>query len=192
MAIYFRIEDDNIMDEMHEALAGSPGYISSEIALVKDEGDTDYTTLCVGDHNDSDVYIDIERAKFTNPLMKEYKFLGGNKMNEMNTMENLGMENQEMEVELLNPITETEIVEESKAQNSLGEILVSAAIGAVIGVGSVIVADQINKRVIAPLGSKLMRKIDERKAMKEAMKEEEMEDKLAEQEVVDMTESTEK
>lgn len=113
-------------------------------------------------------------------------------MNEMNTMENLGMENQEMEVELLNPVTETEIVEDSKAQNSLGEILVSAAIGAVIGVGSVIVADQINKRVIAPLGSKLMRKIDERKAMKEAMKEEEMEDKLAEQEAVDMTESTEK
>lgn len=188
MAIYFKIEDD-IIDEMHEALVGSPGYISSEIALVKDEGNT---TLCVGDHNDNDVYIDIERAKFTSPLMKEYKFLGGNKMNEMNNMENLGMENQEMDVELLNPVTETEIVEESKAQNSLGEILVSAAIGAVIGVGSVIVADQINKRVIAPLGSKLMRKIDERKAMKEAMAEEEMEDKLAEQEVINMTESTEK
>lgn len=102
-------------------------------------------------------------------------------MNEMNNnyeME-LGNEIQPMESEqVVN--SETEITSEDNG-TSLGEILISASIGAVVGIASVVIADQLTKRVFVPVGNRLMRKINERKLAKEA--EEELADQLAEQEL---------
>lgn len=121
-----------------------------------------------------------KRAKFTKPLMKEYKFLGGNEMNNNYEME-LGNEIQPMESEqVVN--SETEITSEDNG-TSLGEILISASIGAVVGIASVVIADQLAKRVFVPVGNRLMRKINERKLAKEAQAEEELADQLAEQEL---------
>lgn len=104
-------------------------------------------------------------------------------MNEMNNnyeME-LGNEIQPMESEqVVN--SETEITSEDNG-TSLGEILISASIGAVVGIASVVIADQLTKRVFVPVGNRLMRKINERKLVKEAEAEEELADQLAEQEL---------
>lgn len=178
MAIYINLEDG--VDKIHDALVGSPAYETGEIALVND-GDKDI--LCVGENNEDNLTLNVKRAKFTKPLMKEYNFLGGNKMNEMNNnyeME-LGNEIQPMESEqVVN--SETEITSEDNG-TSLGEILISASIGAVVGVASVVIADQLTKRVFVPVGNRLMRKINERKLAKEAQAEEELADQLAEQEL---------
>lgn len=57
MAIYFVFKGKpEVADKMHEALKGSPAYVNSEIALVKD---TDWTTLCVGDNNNANIRIEV-------------------------------------------------------------------------------------------------------------------------------------
>ena len=69
MAIYINFEKGG-GDKLHDALVGSPAYYTGEIALVKD-GNKD--VLCVGENNEDNITINVKRAKFTNPLMKEYK-----------------------------------------------------------------------------------------------------------------------
>jgi hypothetical protein len=58
MAIYFVFSGKpEIADKMHEALRGSPAYINSEIALVKD---TDCTRLYVGNDNNDNIRIEVD------------------------------------------------------------------------------------------------------------------------------------
>ena len=165
MAIYINFEKGG-GNKLHDALVGSPAYYTGEIALVKD-GNKD--VLCVGENNEDNITINVKRAKFTNPLMKEYKNLGGFIMNEMNNNMELGLvEETTMEHDV---VSQPEIVEQ-EAETSMGEILVSALAGAVIGVATIVVADKLNKHVFEPAGRKLINKFKEAKAKRATKMEE--------------------
>ena len=168
MAIYINFEKGG-GDKLHDALVGSPAYYTGEIALVKD-GNKD--VLCVGENNEDNITINVKRAKFTNPLMKEYKNLGGFIMNEMNNNMELGLVEEETTMEH-DVVSQPEIVEQ-EAETSMGEILVSALAGAVIGVATVVVADKLNKHVFEPVGRKLINKFKEAKAKRATETEEDI------------------
>ena len=186
MAVYINLEE-GMGDKLHDALVGSPAYYTGEIALVNNEGKD---ILCVGENNEDNLTLNVKRAKFTRPLMKEYKILGGNKMNEMNNNMELELveEGTTMENEM---VSQPEIVEQ-EAKTSVGEILVSAVAGAVIGVATVVVADKLAKHVFVPAGKRLMTKLDEAKARKAAKKEEETIVEIEESEPETKTEEVEK
>ena len=168
MAIYINFEKGG-GDKLHDALVGSPAYYTGEIALVKD-GNKD--VLCVGENNEDNITINVKRAKFTNPLMKEYKNLGGFIMNEMNNNMELGLVEEETTMEH-DVVSQPEIVEQ-EAETSMGEILVSALAGAVIGVATIVVADKLNKHVFEPAGRKLINKFKEAKAKRATKMEEDV------------------
>ena len=56
--IELKFNDKAIMEQLHEALVGSPAYINSEIAIV--EGDNDDFYLCVGNGNGHNCYVEID------------------------------------------------------------------------------------------------------------------------------------
>ena len=115
------------------------------------------------------------------PNVKEYKNLGGFKMNEMNNNMELGLVEEETTMEH-DVVSQPELVEQ-EAETSMGEILVSALAGAVIGVATVVVADKLNKHVFEPAGRKLINKFKEAKAKRATETEEDI--------VVEVEESTE-
>ncbi len=57
MAVYLtmkkNVNADMTMDSFHEALAGSPAYKNSEIAIVEETDDS--FTLCIGENNDKNI-----------------------------------------------------------------------------------------------------------------------------------------
>lgn len=65
MALYFKVKAENddveelrkIEDIFHDALAGSPAYRNSEIAIV--EEDKSSFTLCVGEDNENNKHYDM-------------------------------------------------------------------------------------------------------------------------------------
>ena len=93
-------------------------------------------------------------------------------MNEtMNNMNNELMESNAVVFEQQEPMVVEEVT--GQQDNSLKDVLVSSAVGAVIGIGTVVVTRKLNKHVITPAKNKLMAKFNE---MKENRKESNQDD----------------
>ena len=72
MAIYLKFRNlNNLKNDIHEALVGSPAYKNSEIAIVDDDNDSDSFILAVGENNSSNLEMSLEDAVFTTEDSKE-------------------------------------------------------------------------------------------------------------------------
>ena len=65
MALYLKFRNiNNLKNDIHEALVGSPSYKNSEIAIVDDDHDSDLFTLAIGENNSSNIELSLEAAVF--------------------------------------------------------------------------------------------------------------------------------
>ena len=93
-------------------------------------------------------------------------------MNEMNNNMELGLVEEETTMEH-DVVSQPELVEQ-ETETSVGEVLVSALAGAVIGVATVVIADKLSKHVFEPAGRKLINKFKEVKAKRATETEEDV------------------